>query len=104
MNYFDDLLGSAETLVKESEGVLQTTKRFKNAMIKAKAVLERDYTPEDIEENLGDVDFANDFAEELAKTLHELKAEAIRVSEDCSARRTRLNNALIGIDKYFGDS
>jgi hypothetical protein len=73
MNYFDDLLGSAHTLVKEAAGVLNTTKTFKQALVQAKNVLTRDYTPDDIEENLGDVDFANAFAEELSKTLDELK-------------------------------
>lgn len=29
MNYFDDLLGAAHTLVKESQHVLETTKTFK---------------------------------------------------------------------------
>jgi hypothetical protein len=29
MNYFDDLLGSAATLVKEAAGVMDTTKAFK---------------------------------------------------------------------------
>jgi len=80
MNYFDDLLGAAHTLVKESAGVLNTTKTFKQALVQAKLVLTRDYTPEDIEENLGDVDFANDFAEELHKTLDELKTVADAVS------------------------
>jgi len=76
MNYFDDLMGSAKSLVKESAGVLKTTKAFKHALLGAKNVLERDYTPEDIAENLGDVDFANDFADELAKTLASLKKSA----------------------------
>jgi hypothetical protein len=42
----------------------------------------RDYTDEEIEENLGDVDFANDFAQELWKTLDALKQEAQHVSDD----------------------
>jgi len=104
MNYFDDLLGSAHTLVKEAAGVLNTTKTFKQALVQAKNVLTRDYTPEDIEENLGDVDFANDFAEELYKTLHELNTVAEHVSNDCIQRKHRLDAALTGIDKYFGAS
>lgn len=72
MNYFDGLLGSAHSLVKEAAGVLNTTKVMKQALVQARNVLTRDYTPEDIEENLGDVDFANDFANELLKTLNEL--------------------------------
>lgn len=103
MNYFDDLLGSAHTLVAESEAVLRTTKTFRQALVKAKTILERDYTPDDIEENLGDVDFANDFAEELYKTLHELKLSAEAVSQDCAIRKQNLDNALTGINKYFGE-
>jgi len=80
MNYFDDLLGSAQTLVKESAAVMNTTKTFRNALVVAKKILESYYTPEDIEENLGDVDFANDFAEELMKTLNQLKETAEKVS------------------------
>lgn len=33
MNYFDDLLGSADTLVKESAEVLKTTKTFRQALV-----------------------------------------------------------------------
>ena len=103
MNYFDDLLGAAETLVKESQHVLELTKGFKQALVVAKTVLERDYTPEDVEENLGDVDFANDFAMELWKTMDELKQEAQKVSDDCIQTKHRLDNALSGINKYFGE-
>merc|ERR1712110_844280 len=53
--------------------------------------------------NLGDVDFANDFAEELMKTLNQLKATAEKVSSDCITRKHNLDNALTGINKYFGD-
>jgi hypothetical protein len=53
---------------------------------------------------LGDVDFANDFAEELEKTLHELKKTAEWVSNDCIQRKHRLDAVLTGIDKYFGDN
>jgi len=103
MNYFDDLLGSAKTLVAESEAVLNLTKNFRQALTIAKDVLERDYTPEDIEENLGDVDFANDFAEELFKTLDELKKVSEDVSQECSIRKHNLDAALTGINKYFGE-
>lgn len=103
MNYFDDLLGSAKTLVKESAAVINTTKTFRQALVVAKTILTRDYTPEDIAENLGDVDFANDFAEELYKTLHELKKSAEWVANDCIQRKHNLDAALSGINKYFGE-
>jgi len=101
MNYFDDLMGSADQLVKESEGVLQTTKAFKQALVQAQTVLLRDYKPEDVAENLGDVDFANDFADELKKTLDQLKASAEKVSDDCIQRKHRLDNVLTNINKYM---
>lgn len=95
MDYFDGLMENAHTLVKEAAGVLETTKTFKQALTVAKTVLERDYTPEDIAENLGDVDFANDFAEELEITLNELVKSCEDVSADCLDRKHRLDNALI---------
>jgi len=76
MNYFDALKASADTLVKESAGVLDTTKAFKQALVSCKTMLERDFTPEDVKENMGDVDFANDFAEALYAALQELKVKA----------------------------
>lgn len=63
----------------------------------------RDYTDEEIEENLGDVDFANDFAQELWKTLDALKQEAQKVSDDMIQTKHRLDAALTGINKYFGE-
>lgn len=52
---------------------------------------------------MGDVDFANDFADELAKTLASLKQSADHVSNDCIQRKHRLDNVLTGINKYFGE-
>ena len=48
--------------------------------------LVNDYTDGEIVENMGDVDFANDFAESLYRTLDDLKKECARVSADCIAR------------------
>jgi hypothetical protein len=45
--------------------------------------LVNDYTDGEIVENMGDVDFANDFAESLFRTLDDLKKECARVSADC---------------------
>jgi len=105
MNYFDALKASADTLVKESAGVLRTTKSFKQALVKCKTMLERDFKPEDVAENMGDKDFANDFAEDLYKALHELKVKAEEVGADCIKRKHRLDDALTGINKFeFGDA
>ena len=103
MNYFDDLLGAAHTLVKEAAGITETTKNFKTALEVAKTVLERDYTPEDIAENLGDVDFANEFAQELFKVMNDLKSESQAVSDEMQERKSTLDNTLTGFNKYFGE-
>jgi polyribonucleotide nucleotidyltransferase len=103
MNYFDDLLGAAHTLVKEAAGLVETTKNFRTALEVAQNVLKKDYTPEDIAENLGDVDFANEFAQELWKVMNELKAEAQKVADECEERKETLDNTLTGINKYFGE-
>jgi len=101
MDYFDDLLGAAKTVVKEAAGVVNTTKTFRQALVLAKKILEKDYTQEDIEENLGDVDFANDFSDELMKTLQDLRKVSVATSQDCSERQHRLTAALTGINKDF---
>jgi len=103
MNYFDDLLGAAHTLIKEAAGLVETTKNFKTALLVAQNVLKKDYTPEDIAENLGDVDFANEFAQELWKVMDELKAESQKVADECEERKETLDNTLTGINKYFGE-
>lgn len=46
-------------------------------------MLERDYTEEDIKENMGDHDFANDFADELLNVLNELKKLSADTAKDC---------------------
>ena len=83
MTYFDDLKESADTLVKETAGVLDTTKTFRQALVVAKNMLENDYSPEDVAENMGDVDFANDFAEALYESLDELRTASEQVGYDC---------------------
>lgn len=57
-------------------------------------MLERDFTPDDVEENMGDVDFANDFARDLFNALEELKVKSEEVGHDCMLRKQRLDNVL----------
>jgi len=73
MGYFDGLKDAADTLVSESSQVLDLTKSFRQSLVQAKEVLKNDYTAEDIEENMGDLDFANDFATSLNDVLDQLK-------------------------------
>lgn len=47
---------------------------------------------------MGDVDFANDFAESLEMSLGNLKKECARVSEDCIQRKHAMDAALIGLN------
>jgi hypothetical protein len=60
--------------------------------------LKGDYTDEDIAENMGDVDFANDFADELLSTLTNLTNECKRVSADCIKRKHAMDASLAGLD------
>jgi hypothetical protein len=52
---------------------------------------------------MGDVDFANDFASELWRTLDQLKKQSQMVAKDCIDRKHALEAALNGIEKYMGD-
>lgn len=52
---------------------------------------------------MGDIDFANDFAEELLKTLEEVIKVSQKTSEDCLERKHRLDAALTQINKYMND-
>jgi len=56
-----------------------------------------DYTKGEIIDNMGDVDFANDFAESLFATLANLKKECARVSADCIVRKRAMDKALAGL-------
>jgi hypothetical protein len=47
---------------------------------------------------MGDVDFANDFAESLEMSLGNLKKECARVSADCIERKHAMDAALIGLN------
>jgi len=58
-----------------------------------------DFKEEDIADNMGDVDFANDFAETLWASLDKLRKECDKVTADCIGRKERLGKALIGVIK-----
>lgn len=50
-------------------------------------------------ENMGDVDFANDYAESLFESLDGLMKECDRVSADCIERKHKMDLALVGLTK-----
>ena len=65
MDYFDGLSAVAATLTAEATGLLEQTKKMQNRLDDAMRELKQDYTDEEIEDNLWDEDFANEFAERL---------------------------------------
>ena len=104
MFYFDELVGSAHTLVTESAGMLKTTRDFEQGLKVSRGELVSDFTPSDIEENLGDCDFANDFADSLKENLDNLRKVCKKTKNDCIARKHRLDDALIGLRKDMGET
>jgi len=83
MGYFDGLVDVAKTLTEQATGLLETTRHFRAALAEQRDVLVQEYSDEDIIENMGDVDFANDFAQLLKHDLEGLQAECKKVGEDC---------------------
>lgn len=104
MGYFDKLVDSAKELTTQASGLLESTKKFRAVLADTANELKTDYGDADIAENMGDVDFANDFAEELLNTLNTLVKECGRVSKDCLNRKHAMDKALTGItDTDMGD-
>lgn len=97
MGYFDALVDVAKTLTSEAAGLLETTESFKATLTGTRDELLRDFTEDDIIENMGDVDFANDFAHSLWETLDKLMKKCDEVSADCIARKRRMDAALTGL-------
>jgi hypothetical protein len=85
----------AGTLTEEASGLLDTTKEFGNKLETTKKELDQDFTDDEIDDQLGDVDFVNDFAEQLYEAFDRLDKECDRVIKDCKDRKARLINALI---------
>jgi len=99
MGYFDGLVTIAKTLTEQAAGLLESTKKFRAVIRDTRDELEQDFGDDDIVENMGDVDFANDFAESLEMSLGNLMKECTRVSEDCIQRKHAMDEALIGLNK-----
>jgi hypothetical protein len=95
MIYFDNLKKLSNVLVEESTGLLDLTKEFRQKLEDTKYELEQDFTDDEIDDQLGDVDFVNDFAEQLFEALNNLSTFCDHVMEDCKARKERLTHALI---------
>lgn len=93
--YFDDLVDVSKNLTLEAAGLLELTRKFKNRLDDTKKELEQDYTADDIEDNLDDEDFANDYAETLFGSFDRLDKMCEEVMTDCLARKKRLTDMLI---------
>lgn len=61
--------------------------------------MDQDFTDDEIDDQLGDEDFVNDFAEQLHESLDNLQKECDVVMADCAARKKRLTDALIWGDE-----
>lgn len=95
MGYFDGLVTAAKKLTSEATGLMETTKRFRSKLANTKSELESDFTDEDIDDNLGDEDFANEMAETLEVSLLNLMKECDLVIKDTLDRKHRLEKVLI---------
>jgi len=95
MFYFDGLGKTAALLVSEATGLLETTKKLENRIEDTKRELIQDFSDEEIDDNLWDEDFANEFAERLFESLTRLSKMCDEAIADCRARKVRLEKALI---------
>lgn len=98
-DYFDDLTKMTRTLSREAVGLTKTTKTFRQAIKNTRDKLLNDFNEGEVAANLGDVDFANDFANDLYGELMKLKKTSMATVKDCNARKKRLHDALIGYRK-----
>lgn len=103
MDFFDDLKESADSLVEESGRILELTEGFKASLEAGRASLERDFNAEEVEMNLGDDDFANEFMQNLYDALQELSNKALEVGDACRVRKRALDDVLSGINRLDMD-
>jgi predicted nucleic acid-binding Zn-ribbon protein len=93
--YFDGLKTLASTLTDEASGILDTAKDLRTKLEGTRRELEQDFTDDEIDDQLGDIDFANDFAEQLYEALQRLDDQCVITITDCKERKERLKHALI---------
>lgn len=103
IDYFDGLLGAAKELVSAADEAINLTKNFRQGLQHAHTTLTRDFNESDIEENMGDIDFANDYTEELLKVENELKALSKTTEAGCYDIKRKLEAALTGIESIMND-
>lgn len=93
-DYFDGLKNLAGTLTKETSELLDVAKDLVTKMEGTKRELEQDFTDDEIDDQLGDIDFANDFAEQLFEAFERLDKQCDITIADTKARKARLIDAL----------
>lgn len=94
-HYFDNLKKLAKTLTSQASGLLDTTKEFRSRLDSTVKELKQDFTEEEIDDQLGDEDFMNDFAEQLYDTFERLGQTCAKTVTDCINRKKALTDALI---------
>lgn len=95
MFYFDGMVKTASMLTAEATGLLEVTKKLENRLGDAKRELEQDFNDTEIEDNLWDEDFANDFAERCYEALDRVSRQCDETIKDTKERKARLEKALI---------
>ena len=95
MGYFEGVVAAAGTLTYEASNLLQITKTFENRLQDAYRELREDFTDEEIDENVWDEDFANNFAERLWEALHRVSNSCDDTIKDIHSRAAALEKALI---------
>lgn len=94
-HYFDSLKKLAGTLTQEASGLLDVTKEFRSKLVTTQKELEQDFNDDEIDDQLGDEDFMNDFAEQLFESMKRLEDQCDKTITDCASRKKRLTDALI---------
>jgi hypothetical protein len=69
------------------KSLLDVTKEFRSKLVTTQKELEQDFNDDEIDDQLGDVDFMNDFAEQLYDALDRLRQQCVLVINDCKARK-----------------
>jgi hypothetical protein len=75
-HYFDGLKKLAGTLTQEASGLLDTTKEFRSKLQSTQAEIKQDFNDSEIDDQLGDLDFVNDFADNFSMLLIDLTSNA----------------------------
>lgn len=93
--YFNGLKKLTATLTEQGSGLNDSTKDAISKLQSVSDGLNQDLDDEVIKAQFGDLDFVNDFAEQLWEALDNLDKQCAIVIADCSSRKQKLTHALI---------